>query len=167
MKIKILPCSFLNTNERMSESEFDTHQRARRAQTCVERIKLQKSTTQLSLNTKSVYQTQKRYPKSLYKNKNLADVVKLKPFEIGGVFYTQNNESSNIYAAETLIKSATSGLDDGRRRNSLSNMSYFDENDSNRCRPFSYLHRLPTALYRNENQNNRIQVKFKILIFKS
>lgn len=135
----------------------------RRVQTSVERIKLEKSATQLSLNTKSLYEAQKRYPRSLYKNKHLTDVVKLKPYEVGGVYYTQNNESSNIYPTEILFETATTGLDDGRRRDSLCgddddlfNDQHLDQPvDSKTIRPFSLLHRLPTALYRNNhNQNN-------------
>lgn len=135
----------------------------RRVQTSVERIKLQKSATQLSLNTQSLYQAQKRYPRSLYTNKNLTEALKLKPFEVGGVYYIQNNESSYIYPAETLFKSATSGLDDGRRRVSLcddDSTTIIEQDDPSTIRPFSYLRRLPTALYRNEDANTNIQVKF-------
>ena len=150
----------------------DGEQRRPRAQTVsFDRIKLVKSATQTSIKSQSVYEAQKRYPKSLYnKSRQTNEFLRMKPYEVvGGVFYTPNNESSYIYPTQTLFSSSSNGIDAGRRRDSLRDGNTPEpvdkDADSGTIRPFTFLHRLPTALYRNDEQTVKIKVLLTILIF--
>lgn len=138
---------------------MSSEKRAKTAAAHQLKLKVHRSTTAVSAKTQSVYKAQKRYPTALYKNRLNNELRRMKAFDVTGspVFYAHRNENAYIYPHKSLLQ-----VTDENRKNSLCGGDASpispENDDAIRIRPFTYLHRLPTALYRNGEQTVKIKV---------